>query len=76
MSSQNHGGSAFPHPERTEPDNEFYGASSGMTLRDWFAGQALISVYGSGDRYGPEGMRQVAEHAYAMADAMLKQRSE
>jgi sulfite reductase beta subunit-like hemoprotein len=47
---------------------------SGMTLRDWFAGQALLRVYNDGGRYSPEGMKQVAKYSYAMADAMLAER--
>ena len=51
----------------------------GMTLRDWFAGQALIStmrlVTGIESEPG-EGMAQTfARRAYELADAMLKERS-
>jgi hypothetical protein len=46
----------------------------GMSLRDWFAGQALLRVYNDGGRYSPEGMKQVAKYSYAMADAMLAER--
>lgn len=61
------GGAAFPLPRAWE--------EYGMTLRDWFAGQALAmcaATHGwptSGD--GP----QIAERAYAIADAMLAERS-
>lgn len=43
----------------------------GMTLRDWFAGQALIgSMAGiAGEPY------EFAEEAYAVADAMLAERA-
>ena len=64
------GGPAFPV---TVPDK--YGrAPSGMTLRDWFAGQALPVVHHHGGRYGPQGLKQVAEQAYEVADAMLAAR--
>jgi len=45
---------------------------SNMTLRDWFAGQALIGVimkYGTGER------DQVGSLAYTLADQMMKERT-
>lgn len=75
---RNDGGTAFPVPGY---DGPAAGGGSftqtpqpGMTLRDWFAGQVLPAVYHPGGRYGPEGFAQVAEYAYAMADAMLAER--
>ena len=42
-----------------------------MTLRDWFAGQALVACY----EHVPENYRSnVAMEAWRMADAMLKAR--
>lgn len=65
MSAINDGGPAFPLP--SEPG---FLAEMGMTLRDWFAGQALANVYtyheGSPDR--------VAEWAYQVADDMIAAR--
>jgi len=58
------GGPAFPggvlpaHPEHP----------NGMTLRDWFAGQALANLV---DPASPEAM---ANFAYKIADAMLEAR--
>ena len=58
---------------------------TGMTLRDWFAGQALsgmlsdsstvraIGVVSDGDGRGEGSV--AAEMAYGYADAMLKERS-
>lgn len=40
----------------------------GMTLRDWFAGQALVQC---SDWDAPD---EAARHAYRVADAMLKAR--
>lgn len=64
---------AFPH---VRPDG---GGTSGMSLRDWFAGQALAGI--SAHPTGPhkmmgEGARQAhARWAYAAADAMLAERA-
>lgn len=43
----------------------------GMSLRDYFAGQALNSLLMSGHNY-----LQVADHAFKVADAMLKARKQ
>jgi hypothetical protein len=53
---------AFPHG----------GFDSGMDLRDWFAGQALASIKDK-DFASVEG---VADRAYEIADAMMKQREQ
>ena len=39
-----------------------------MTLRDWFAGQAMASMLAHGDTGG---WKPLADKAYAAADAML-----
>jgi hypothetical protein len=70
--SMNDGGSAFPI---SRPD--WY--EGGMTLRDWFAGQALIAVscrWGGtlGDIDNAAAQRS-AEIAYRIADAMIAERS-
>lgn len=70
------GGPAFPLDVNT------FGPNTGMSLRDWFAGQALsgiaakatteaISELSEGIKAG----RREAAAAYAWADAMLKERS-
>lgn len=61
--SQRDGGPAFPSFDRGD-SSDF----EGMTLRDYFAGQALAGLTGnqSPDRY--------AEDAYCIADAMLAAR--
>ena len=64
------GGPAFPDPAPRED------GWSGMTLRDYFAGQALIGLARSSaeqtvDDYGPG---HVASDAYSFADAMLAER--
>ena len=64
----NDGGPAFPGGSVSygQPANGHHG----MTLRDWFAGQALASDW-AGD-YSPTG---AAEQAYRYADAMLAERT-
>lgn len=44
-----------------------------MSLRDWFAGQALANG-NIEDHSGPEWADRVAEQAYRIADAMIKAR--
>jgi hypothetical protein len=57
---------AFP----TGDHNNF----TGMTLRDWFAGQALVGLYANpGTMDLSSGM--IAATAYSMADAMMKERA-
>ena len=47
--------------------------TEGMSLRDYFAGQALMAIAGP-DQWESE--RHVARWVYKMADAMLKARDE
>lgn len=44
-----------------------------MTLRDWFAGQALASLF-EDPMYQGVDAKGIAEAAYYIADAMLKAR--
>lgn len=81
MSAQKpNGGPAFPTENNVTSDdpNEFLpqpGAWHGMSLRDWFAGQALIGLLGSGVAEKREQSSEVvAEIAYRNADAMLAAR--
>ena len=46
----------------------------GMTLRDWFAGQALMGVLSNSKLDERVGENRVARSAYEIADAMLKAR--
>ena len=68
MSYTTEGGPAFPLQPASMPEMHYLG----MSLRDWFAGQALANVYASHDC--KPGI--VAEWAYEVADAMLAQRNE
>jgi hypothetical protein len=62
------GGPAFGHGNPND------GGAPGMSIRDWFAGQALAGLFASGphdcDEHG------LAHDAYLHADAMLKARRE
>jgi hypothetical protein len=56
---------AFPSGDKAaHPTSTF---EAGMTLRDWFAGQALAMST-------PDSPKNLAEWAYAVADAMLAKR--
>lgn len=63
MSQTNDGGPAFP--------GENWG-SKGMSLRDYFAGQALAGLLACPRTNGGE--KAFALHAYKYADAMLAER--
>lgn len=67
MKSEN-GGPAFP----TRPD-QYHVAGQGMTLRDWFAGQALAGIIAQPNLEGWD-PSITAEWAYELADAMLEAR--
>jgi hypothetical protein len=73
------GGPVHPIPEQRDPVT---GAGicegwHGMSLRDWFAGQALPTLLDvcRGDNRGISFVDHVAYHAYEVADAMLKARA-
>ena len=60
MTTTKDGGPAFPTQ---------YG--KGMTIRDWFAGQALAGIIADGEVFGG---KEVARASFEYADAMLKAR--
>ena len=61
------GGPAFPTSNGGSPDD-------GMALRDYFATSVIAGLYASHGGNPPE-PEQMAEDAYLIADAMLKERS-
>ena len=74
------GGPAFPMQVNSANGNYNYG---GMSLRDWFAGQALNGVTTTANGLGSldelsrkEIMMKCAEIVYEFADAMLAARKE
>lgn len=76
---------AFPVAEvRTHDGFGIREGSPGMTLRDWFAGQAMVAMFAvnrdylervSQDKYFPITAAS-ARDAYAFADAMLSARNQ
>lgn len=77
MSHNDHG---FAFPSGSGAESERY---PGMTLRDWFAGHALVGMYLADEMarqaINPGGTRTTAEDfalsAYDQADAMLAARA-
>ena len=72
------GGPAFPHQFEDIARHPRWHQSLGMSLRDWFAGQALMSLPHlcahdtllNGVTFG----QHVARNAYEIADAMIEAR--
>lgn len=62
------GGPAFPSTHDRAP------SYVGMSLRDWFAGQALAGMLAN-QRGGLDTIADHASHAYVYADAMLVERA-
>jgi hypothetical protein len=70
------GGYAFPQTE-TKCGNSFgaeYG-DGGMTLRDYFAAQALAGMCANTELEENSTYSDMASNAYGYADAMLKERA-
>lgn len=72
----NNGGPAFPVYDHHADGQQFL-AETGMTLRDYFAGQAVSQIIATCANDTTHGMSKAdyfAGRAYEMADAMLKAR--
>ena len=68
MSATNDGGPAYP-----VASDIYHGSGiTGMSLRDWFAGQALAGFLACSEVSGSADT--LARDAYGMADAMLRAR--
>jgi hypothetical protein len=66
----NNGGPAFPIADVPYPNGNVQHGWNGMSLRDWFAGQALAGLLA----HTGESERNRAVAAYRYADAMLRAR--
>lgn len=69
-----YGGPAFPleNPRFLE-DGDLFKQFPGMSLQDWFAGQALIGIVAGSAVFGDDKGAQARE-AYDYADALLAER--
>ena len=76
--SNNTGGPAFPKPDMVDDGALISQGSTGMTLRDYFAGKAMQALITGpdvmDDHYEEETNEYVAKRSYFIADAMLKAR--
>lgn len=75
------GGAAFPSLERVDEYSDAKGRYiehflpvGGMSLRDYFAGQALIGLVARFEDQAPFPSRALASDAYIVADAMIAER--
>ncbi|WP_029143569.1 hypothetical protein [Methyloversatilis discipulorum] len=77
MSANENGGPAFPVPGLSNlPNGDFIYPEAGMTLRDYFAAKAMQVCLAQCPEFPDETWRTgAAMDAYAMADAMLKERA-
>ena len=66
------GGAAFPCPRKVEPGKLTSVYHDGMTLRDYFAGQALAGLVTTIKSEG--GAALLVRASYVAADAMLVER--
>ena len=77
MTDRHDGGQSFPRPKLGDDCGRAFGQQDGMSLRDWFAGQALAGIYANSADDSPAGAHgRCAKEAYEAADAMLAARSE
>ncbi len=71
------GGPAFPVRKGDHAwcvEKEACRLSEGLTLRDWFAGEALKGFCAS-DQYSARPTDELADYAYTQADAMIVRRA-
>ena len=87
--TKNDGGPAFPFawPQHLPPREDGVVGADGMTLRDYFAGQAMAGFFAHPDVFAPYAGKgekpedraarmvdSIAVTAYSVADAMLAER--
>ena len=73
MTKPNDGGPAYPVAGYINEHGNEQPGEYGMSLRDWFAGQALAGFSANQECYGWK-FEQAADYAYQQADAMLAER--
>ena len=71
MNDTNTGGPAFPG---LHPSAECRFKEEGMTLRDYFAAKAMVSILSQKDAHDGREWNSTAWMSYQIADAMLKAR--
>ncbi len=74
MNNRGDGGPAFPEAIAVGPSGDVYPGFSGMSLRDWFAGQAAAAEISAWENSTEGHEANIARRAYALADAMLEAR--
>ena len=67
------GGPAFPLQD-WDQSIQSRRSETGMTLRDYFAAKAMVTIWNHAHAPRPDSVHQAAEWCYAMADAMLRER--
>ena len=67
------GGAAYP-TIYTDSEGNVVNSTSGMTLRDYFAGQALVGIL-SGEYREAINIQDPISESYIIADTMLKKRN-
>ncbi len=76
MSAPTDGGPAFPMPDTVYPSGQVQTGCYGMSLRDWFAGQAVSGILASNScQDNITSSEQEVAYAYKIADAMLAERA-
>jgi hypothetical protein len=77
MTDEHHtGGSAYPHDAEWHEGREVWAAEKGMTLRDWFAGQAIMGFCADPTNHDVFASQdEAAMNAYTVADAMIAARN-
>ena len=78
MSKEQDGGPAFPQMQCRDEDGRWSPARvDGLSMRDWFAGQALVGLLLDSERLkGVTDEIEFARSAYQQADAMLEARKQ
>ena len=74
MKEINDGGPAFPVAMVPWQDGFINVECTGMSLRDWFAGQVLQGLASDGERYKDKFQEEIAVECYEMADEMIAER--